>query len=283
MCWFAVVVGILLSSLAQAQPVEGTPLSQALRLRLEARIDDQPDLHRLYRIMDYEPLWHAGVAGDERRAAVERTLARAADHGLEAVMPLGSAGTPEATAEHDLALSRSLLFSARELRFGRAPQARSSTAWHIEDDDVDLVDGLANAIRRNDLRTFLGALAPLAPDYEALQAARRRLQEILAGGGWPVIPGDAELLIDSRDPRLPLLRARLALEGDLASARRRRPTWPKRCGASSNVTASMLMVASDLAHWRSSGSAPNEESRRSRRTWNAGDGFRTVSATRMSW
>lgn len=217
MCRFAVVVSILLSSLAQAQSVEGTLLSQVLRLRLETRIDDQADLRRLYRIMDYELLWHAGVAGDERRVDAERTLSRAADHGLEAATPVGSAGTPEATAEHDLALSRSLLLHARELRFGRVPQVGSSTAWHIEDDVVDLVESLANAIRRNDLRAFLGALAPLAPDYERLQAARRRLQEILAGGGWPVIPGDAELVIDSLDPRLPLLRARLALEGDLAS------------------------------------------------------------------
>ena len=50
----------------------------------------------------------------------------------------------------------------------------------------------------------------------ALEGAVARYQDIIANGGWPAIPGNRMIRPEDDDERVPLLRRRLAMSGELA-------------------------------------------------------------------
>ena len=51
---------------------------------------------------------------------------------------------------------------------------------------------------------------------EALEGAIQRYQRIVANGGWPAIPGSRMIRPEDDDERMPLLRQRLMISGELA-------------------------------------------------------------------
>jgi L,D-transpeptidase YcbB len=53
----------------------------------------------------------------------------------------------------------------------------------------------------------------------ALEGAIARYQDIVAAGGWPFIPGNRMMRPEDDDERVPLLRKRLAMSGELARAK----------------------------------------------------------------
>jgi murein L,D-transpeptidase YcbB/YkuD len=53
----------------------------------------------------------------------------------------------------------------------------------------------------------------------ALEGAIARYQDIVANGGWPTIPGNRMMRPEDDDERVPLLRKRLAMSGELARAK----------------------------------------------------------------
>jgi L,D-transpeptidase YcbB len=53
----------------------------------------------------------------------------------------------------------------------------------------------------------------------ALEGAVARYQDIVANGGWPAIPGNRMLRPEDDDERVPLLRKRLAMSGELTRAK----------------------------------------------------------------
>jgi len=53
----------------------------------------------------------------------------------------------------------------------------------------------------------------------ALEGAIARYQDIVANGGWPAIPGNRMMRPEDDDERVPLLRRRLAMSGELARAK----------------------------------------------------------------
>src|SRR5262245_40025989 len=68
----------------------------------------------------------------------------------------------------------------------------------------------------NDLRPL--DAAPLRSEImiEALEAAIQRYQAIVASGGWPMVPGTRMIRPEDDDERMPLLRHRLAISGELS-------------------------------------------------------------------
>jgi murein L,D-transpeptidase YcbB/YkuD len=59
---------------------------------------------------------------------------------------------------------------------------------------------------------------PLRSDLmiEALEAAIHRYQRIVSNGGWPAIPGSRMIRPEDNDERMPLLRHRLTMSGELS-------------------------------------------------------------------
>lgn len=79
-----------------------------------------------------------------------------------------------------------------------------------------LVRGLDRERVRGDWRGLFAALSPDHPGYQRLLAQRRRLAELSVHGGWPMLPAGRLLRPGADDPRLPLLRQRLFIAGDLS-------------------------------------------------------------------
>src|SRR5690606_380872 len=81
--------------------------------------------------------------------------------------------------------------------------------------DADPVSVLAAAVAAPSLQDYLESRLPGGPWYRQLQLALAQYRSIVAAGGWPVVPGGPVLRPGDRDARVPVLRQRLRVEGDL--------------------------------------------------------------------
>jgi L,D-transpeptidase YcbB len=82
---------------------------------------------------------------------------------------------------------------------------------------VEWSDGFDSAsVGADDVRTSTPTMSPQIVD--ALQGAIARYSDLVARGGWPVVPADKVLRIGMRDPAVVVLRQRLTISGDLPSA-----------------------------------------------------------------
>jgi murein L,D-transpeptidase YcbB/YkuD len=113
----------------------------------------------------------------------------------------------------DRALSRRVLDYARVEAGQRVRPSRIDSDWALAPPVRDLAAELAVARATGRLDAWLAALAPPAPAYRALVAARGRYAMTVGVGGWPSVPGGPTLRLGDRDGGVTALRARLAAEG----------------------------------------------------------------------
>lgn len=197
-------------------------------VRLEDEVIRPPALTlETYEDRGYVPLW-------SNRAAVDSLLRAVADSwkdGLDpedyhlshlAVLAGASRMSHDASnaADLDLLCTAALLRLGHDLRFGkvqpRGPASRVSTPWLFGGPDAvaHLVDVVTSG-------RILGALDTLRPHHFAYEGLRRELallRAIRASGGWEAIPGGPALALDSVDTRVPMIRRRLIVEGDLGAS-----------------------------------------------------------------
>jgi murein L,D-transpeptidase YcbB/YkuD len=163
-----------------------------------------------------------GCAWDEEGAgALVSTLMAAGDHGLDpalfhADLLAEREGTePVEGAERDVLLTDAALKYAIALTRGlsgerpsKADRAQGSRA------NGEIIDALIDAQMHGHVRDWLDGLAPTFEAYVRLQGALATYRAIAEAGGWPSVP---EALTGKRRSRLiPLLKRRLAIEGDLS-------------------------------------------------------------------
>ncbi|MBF0562972.1 MAG: peptidoglycan-binding protein, partial [Alphaproteobacteria bacterium] len=80
----------------------------------------------------------------------------------------------------------------------------------------DSLGFLEAATTAPDFKAFLEAVPPARPEYVHLREGLAAYRSLEAKGGWPVVPGGPKLIPGMDDPRVPVLRQRLRLVGDLA-------------------------------------------------------------------
>ena len=131
---------------------------------------------------------------------------------------LGRRPDPHVLADLDLWLTRSFFKHAAHLSTGLLDPARLPADWHLRPRRIDLVAVLERALASHDVGDALAALAPPHPGYARLRGLLGRYREIARARGWPSIPPGPVLRRRSTGARVRLLRARLAIEGDLDSA-----------------------------------------------------------------
>jgi murein L,D-transpeptidase YcbB/YkuD len=196
-----------------------TPSAAELRARIEtanlgfpARLPDA--LANLYRARDFRPIW---APDDAAARLVEAALGEAESHGLDPATyhsyTLAARG-----AERELMLSDGLLALATHLRQGRVDPGMIETDWALAPDPFDAAASLAAALERNDLAAWLASLPPPHPGYRQLRESLARYRAMTGPGGWPLVAPGPELRLDG-DARLPALRRRLEIEGDLIAGR----------------------------------------------------------------
>lgn len=219
-----ILLALLVPGVTAAQSL-GEALRDTLQHAPEAipRMLNRERLRRFYELVGYRPVWH-DEAGPNRRAVL--LLQRLEDAGSEGLIAghylIGEIAPRMASGDEplqlELLLSDAFFDYARDLRRGRFVPGQVAPLWSIEPETVDPVALLLDALDEADFSTVLDALPPSHPAYARLRKALAEYRAIEARGGWPFIPSGPLLRPGGNDPRTPLLRRRLQIEGDLPMA-----------------------------------------------------------------
>jgi murein L,D-transpeptidase YcbB/YkuD len=118
----------------------------------------------------------------------------------------------------ELLCTDAFLLYGSHLLTGRVDPAAINPTWTAEGRRADLVRHLEQALTNTSLRAALADLRPPQPEYDALRRALYRYRTLDANGGWPTLPEGPKLEAGTQDERVPLLRRRLRITGDLAAS-----------------------------------------------------------------
>ena len=230
------VAGWLACTAAQAgEPAD--PVVEALRERIElasetgqleiagAEIVSSQTLPILYGESGYEPLWEApgrveeliGLVTDSRDDGLLPV-----DYHLTALarlLPLArSQPTPAHRAALDVLASDSFMLLLYHMYFGKVDPRSLEPTWNFASPQIEgreAVDYVRDAIRDGRLREAIDAARPDHWMYQHGRDALRAYRKLLADGGWPTVPPGETLKPGMTDARIPVLRQRLAVTGDL--------------------------------------------------------------------
>jgi len=166
-----------------------------------------------------ETLWVGSTANQARAEALLQALRSAADHGLdpawygiEAVEKALVPGADPAAAE--TLLTAAFVAYASDVSTGRVRANRVDKDIDIRQRTADRAELLGAAAAADDFPAFLASLPPRG-DYPALQKALAAWREKRTRAAYTPLPAGAALKPGATDPRVPILRIRLA-ELDLA-------------------------------------------------------------------
>ena len=131
----------------------------------------------------------------------------------------GETPDPVLSADLDLLLTDSLVRLGYHLNFGKVDPEGLDPHWNLarEIDDRDPAVVIQALLDSGSLADRLEALRNPHVIFERLKSALARYRAIEAAGGWKPIPPGPNLERGMRDERVPLLRERLSMTGDLAS------------------------------------------------------------------
>ena len=125
-------------------------------------------------------------------------------------------GNPGAdAADLDLLLSDAFFLYASHLTAGRVNPQSVEPEWNVEGRGRNLIFLLNAALEHGHLAETLAGLPPARADYRLLRQALAAQRTIAAAGGWPLVAGGPTLREGDRNPRVQMLRRRLAATGEL--------------------------------------------------------------------
>jgi L,D-transpeptidase YcbB len=117
----------------------------------------------------------------------------------------------------ELYFSAALLEYASDLQVGRFLPRKVDPNFFLQEREIDPVAALIGARNADDLSAFFDDWQPQAQAYAELKRTLAEHRALDAVGGWPTVPlGDA-LKPGMSDPRVPALRARLAVTEGVAA------------------------------------------------------------------
>ncbi|MDH4212031.1 MAG: L,D-transpeptidase family protein [candidate division WOR-3 bacterium] len=122
-------------------------------------------------------------------------------------------------AELDLLLTDAFLIYSAHLLEGRTNPETRCAEWNAECEEADLAVVLQNALNSGTIESTINELLPREPNYFLLCRKRREYAEIRKKGGWPTIPDGPDLTSGAQDNRVPAIRERLTMVGDLPRKR----------------------------------------------------------------
>lgn len=221
------------------------PVTEALRERVEiinaggsVSIDGEPlfasrTLGKLYSENAYTPLWDRArlVSLIEVLKDIEDDGLRPEDYHLKPLQALLQRKPlpPIDQAKLDLLATDAYALVLYHLYFGKVDPVSLDANWNFSGRDIREVDAVTfvrDAIARNRLLASVAAARPQHPLYKAGRESLAAYRNLAALGGWPTIPEGPALKVGTTDPRVPVLRQRLAITGDLAAVAKSTPAPP---------------------------------------------------------
>ena len=218
---------LLLSILAATANAD----AELLRQRLET-LQQDPDatlagehiaatafLSQFYARRGFRPAWNTPAKVHELIAVIESIEDEGlspGDYHFDALA--AGRGAMRSNVDFDIVLSDALVRLAAHLRFGKVDAEALDPNWNMGRDPgiADPVGALQDAIDASSLRAYIDRQIPRQDFYQRLKQALARYRAIAAAGGWPKVPSGPSLKPGMLDPRVRLVRQRLAAEGDTA-------------------------------------------------------------------
>lgn len=191
---------------------------------------------RFYQIRKYEPAWTREGTPLPVADTLARTIRAADAEGLqpkdyhldriEAALGefrqiLARNETPDAgrALALEFLLSDAYFVYAAHLLNGRVnPETLHEDEWTIYPSRFNLTRHLQKALEESDIEGSLKSLLPAQPGYGRLKTALVVYRALAEKGGWSVIPGDGRLEKGMKNERVPALRARLKVTGEMPAA-----------------------------------------------------------------
>lgn len=123
---------------------------------------------------------------------------------------------PGQMADLDILMTDAFMTFASHLGSGKVDPVSLDRLWFSQQNKVNIIEGLDRLRGEKDLAATIRGFAPANPQYWALLEAAQGLESVIAAGGWPLLPPGRKLRPGDRDPQVPLLRKRLAANGESA-------------------------------------------------------------------
>ena len=182
-----------------------------------------PDLYERH---GFAPLWGKPGSVAELLRAIEESRDDGldpADYHLRALQNLPAPALDDAPAavDRDILLSDAFVRLAYHVRFGKVDPEALDPNWNFSGDlepTADRYAAVLQALDQGRVRDFIEGLKPQQPLYRNLKAALLDYRRIAASGGWKSVASGPALKPGVHDPRVPAVRSRLAVSGDLAVA-----------------------------------------------------------------
>ena len=178
----------------------------------------------LYEQNRFEPLWSRQNASD-----LIREIINSSDDGLSpedyhagALVELQARtlqvpDDPIAAADFDILLTDGLIRLGYHLLFGKVDPERLDPAWNMSRpmDNRDPVAVIQTMLAEGNLEESLERFRPDRDVYDAMRKGLARYRAIEQDGGWGTVPPGPTLRLGMVDDRVPHIRRRLLLSGDL--------------------------------------------------------------------
>ena len=177
-----------------------------------------------YQARKGQPAWDLEADGKSVREAIAGVAKDGLDPGdyhLAAIDSLLDTGdrTAEADADLELLLTDAVAALLDHTRYGRVLPATLDKRWNV--DSREGAPPLGEALSRiADAPSPVTAIEAEKLDhfvYKGLKAELERLRTAEQAGGWAEVPAGRSIAPGARDPRMPLVRARLVATGELAA------------------------------------------------------------------
>ncbi|MCK4940898.1 L,D-transpeptidase family protein, partial [candidate division WOR-3 bacterium] len=172
----------------------------------EDLLDQARELGRIIREADKEGL----TPTDYHLIMLEATV-----QDLRANLAQGTPLDPARVADLDILLTDAFLLYGAHLVAGRVDPLTINPEWNAQQQETDLARILEDGLRNKNIREALENLLPHYPVYARVREQRAFYQKLADEGGWPQIPGGPALRNGDEDERIPLIRKRLNMVGDL--------------------------------------------------------------------
>lgn len=181
---------------------------------------------RFFEARTFTLAWKLPAAGPDILKAIrdiEQDGLTPDDYHLAAITAALDAHAKAPSSESGAALQVLIADAAAALvdhvRYGKVRPASLDRRWNVDPRaGMPPLDVALDQIARSaSIDAGVDALKPNHFIYLGLKQALGRLRTMAASGGWPTIPGGAALKPGAVDPRIPAIRKRLSVTGELAA------------------------------------------------------------------
>jgi murein L,D-transpeptidase YcbB/YkuD len=208
----------------QIEKILGSPQAEVM----QEPIVMLKSLREIYQLHDYEPLWINEEKVLQMAAVLEDSVEygfRPADYHLLAIRDLLEVirltRDPSAVAALDVVLSDGLILYIQHRRYGKVRPRDLYPEFNLnldKSDHLPPMEVLQRAIASENLAAFIDNQSPDGGYYELFRQQLIRYRGIASSGGWPSVPLGPTLRKADRDPRIPAIRKRLQVTGELAAS-----------------------------------------------------------------